>query len=484
MKRILSVVLAVCMLATMCLSLAACSSVSVKNVKKDPVGTISEAFGNTLAEFFEDDAGAEKLLKKARKKGSVDILVASNDLMGGDLTEINEVIYLDQKNNAFVSDTKVIYDGHRYKATIWGDKKGLTFKSASVLGNDDALTLNFDSFIKDFSDSDLFDYLDDMLGLTDENAEDIVAVVEALRGVMNGNLGTLSEKDADKLIQNLADIFKQNVESEKTEDENGKKINNIIVSYKVDNKKINKAYELIVETFTDMDSDEDVEELDLPYDIEADIFVTINSKKNTVSSVKVRADVAPIDPLTGEEGETIKADLLCTFTEEKISLTGKVKMDGVIYTVDAGIEKAKSGDKVIYDVYASFKTGNVRIEILDLSCAYNKKTGELTIDGSIALDQNDSIDVELTATYTANKTEVVFELGTVQVMDGEDVMFSFKQDDDLRIVIKPLEEIPAPDSNATDVVTMNEDELDALFVDIGNSDVVALIMEILFSGLM
>ena len=154
------------------------------------------------------------------------------------------------------------------------------------------------------------------------------------------------------------------------------------------------------------------------------------------------------------------------------------------YTVDAGIDKAKSGDKVIYDVYASFKTGNVRIEILDLSCAYNKKTGELTIDGSIALDQNDSIDVELTATYTANKTEVVFELGTVQVMDGEDVMFSFKQDDDLRIVIKPLEEIPAPDSNATDIVTMNEDELDALFVDIGNSDVVALIMEILFSGLM
>lgn len=484
MKKILSVVLAVCMLATACLSLTACSSVSVKKVKKDPVGTISTAFENAFAEFFEDDAGAEKILKKARKKGSVDILLASNDLMGGDLTEINEVIYLDQKNNAFVSDTKVIYDGHRYKATLWGNEDSLIFKSASILGTDDALSLNFDSFIKDFPESELFDYLDDLLGLTDENAEDIVAVVDALRGVMNGQLGTLSDKEADKLILQLADIFKQNVETEKTEDENGKKVNNIIVSYKVDNKKIDKAYELIVETFGDLGSDESVDELDLPVDIEADIFITINAKTNTVSTVKVRADISPIDTWTGEAGDPIQADLLCTFTEENITLTGKVKVDGSVYTVDAGIEKAKSGDKVIYDVYASFKTGNIRIEILDLSCAYNKKTGELTIDGSVALDEDESIDVELTATYTANKTEVVFDLGTIKVSDGGEVLFSFKKDDDLRIVIRPLEEIPAPDSNAIDIVTMDEDAVEDLFEGIAGSDAVALIMQLVFSGLM
>lgn len=484
MKKILSVFLAVCMLATMCLSLAACSSVSVKKVEKDPAGTISTAFENALSDFFEDDAGAEKVLKKVRKKGSVDILVASNDLMGGGLTEINEVIYLDQKKNAFVSDTKVIYDGHRYKATVWGDKEGLTFKSASIFGTDDALSINFDSFINDFSDSELFDYLHELLGLTDDHAEDIVALVESLRGVMEGQPGALSEKEADKLIQDLAEIFKQTVESEEIENANGKKVDGIVVSYKVDNKKINKAYELLVETFNDLDTDEEVEDLELPYDIEADIFITINAKTNTVSTVKVRADVAPIDPWTGEVGDTIKADLLCTFTEEKISLTGKVKMDGVLYTLDAGIEKAKSGDNVSYNAYASFKTGNVRIEVLDLSCVYNKKTGDLTIDGSIAIDENNSINMAVTATYTVNKTEIVFELGSVRILDGEDVMFSFKEDDDLRIVIKSLDEIPTPDSNAVDIVTMDRDEVGDLFTDIGNSDVVALIMQFLMSGLM
>ena len=482
MKKILSAVLAVCMLASACFTLTACSGVSARTVEKDPVGTISEALGNALSAFFGDDAGAEKTLEKARKKGSLDITLASKDLMGGDLTEVNEIIYLDQKNNAFVSDTKVVYDGHRYKATVWGDKENLVFKSASVLGSDDALKVNFDSFTKYFAESALFDYLHANLGVTDEDAEEVVGFVEQLRGLMQGNVGTLTEKETKQLTQQIAEVFGQSVTTEQVEDENGKSAKHVVVRYKVNNDKISEAYALIEKAFVGEESE--VEEIALSCEVEADVYIYINTKTNAVSSVKVRADITmPTNPIT-LESDTVQTDLTLAFSEKQITLTGKVKADNVLYSVDAGIEKSQSGNKVTYDTHASFKTGNVRIEVLELSCSYDKKTGELAVSGSVALDEQDSIDVSLTATYTANKNEVVFELGTVKVKDGEEILFAFTEDDELRIVVKPLDEIPAPDGDAVDVVTMDKDELDELFKGIGKSDVAALLMQILLGGLM
>ena len=482
MKKILSAVLAVCMLASACFTLTACSGVSARTVEKDPVGTISEALGNALSAFFGDDAGAEKTLEKARKKGSLDITLASKDLMGGDLTEVNEIIYLDQKNNAFVSDTKVVYDGHRYKATVWGDKEDLIFKSASVLGSDDALKVNFDSFTKYFAESALFDYLHANLDVTDEDAADVVMLVEQLRGLMQGNVGTLTEKETKQLTKQIAEIFGQSVTTEQIKDENGKTVKNIVARYKVTNEKISEAYVLLEKAFIGEASV--VEAIEPPYDIEADVYIYINAKTNAVSSVKVRADiVTPLNLITWGR-DTIQTDLTLSFSEKQISLTGKVKVNNELYSVDAGIEKNESGNKVTYNAHASFKTGNVRIEVLELSCSYDKKTGELAVSGSVALDEQDSIDVSLTATYTANKNEVVFELGTVKVKDGEEILFAFTEDDELRIVIKPLDEIPAPDGDAVDVVTMDKDELDELFKGIGKSDVAALLMQILLGGLM
>ena len=482
MKKILSAILVLCTLASVCLSLSACSGVSAKKVEKDPVGTISEAFGNALSAFFGDDAGARKTLEKARKKGSVDITLASNDLMGGDLSEINEVLYVDEKNNAFVSDTKVVYDGHRYKATVWGDKEGLIFKSASVLGSDDALKLNFDSFIKHFSESALFDYLHTNLGVADEDTEDVVCIVEQLRGLMQGNVGALTEKETKQLTKQLAEIFGQDVTTEDVENENGKTTKNIVVRYKVNNKRISDAYVLLEKAFVGEKSV--VEEIALSYEVEADVYIRINAKTNTVSSVKVRADIeTPINPITWES-KTVQTDLTLAFSEKQMNLTGKVKVDNVLYSVDAGIEKKQSGNKITYDAHAFVKTGNVRMDILELSCVYNKKTGDLTIGGSIALDETNSIDVAVTATYTATKTEVVFELGTVKVKGGEKTLFAFTEDDELRMVIKPLDEIPAPDGDAVDVMTLDKDELEEVFDGIGKSDVTALIMQILFSGLM
>lgn len=478
MKKILSAVLAVCMLVSACLVLTACDEVSARKVRKDPAGTISEAFENALSQFFGDDAGAQKTLEKALKKGSVDIKLASDVLMGGELTEINEILYLDEKNNAFVSDTKLVYGGHRYKATLWGDKEGLTVKSASVLGSDDSLNLNFDSFIKYFPESPFFDALHEMLGLPDDDAETVVKAVEALRDAMNGKAPLLSDEDAKR----LPEIFNQRVESAKLEDESGKEFNAVVVSYKVDNEKISEAYVLIEKTFAGEESE--VEAIALPYEVEADVYITINAKTNAVSTVKVRADVTPpVNPIT-LESETVMTELLLTFDEKQISLTGKVKAGGKLYTLDAGIEKKQSGNKITYDAHASFKTGNVRMDVLEVSCVYNRKSGELTLQGSVALDEHNSVDVTVTATYTVSKSEVAFDLGTVKVAAAGETLFAFEEEDELRISVKPLDEIPAPDADAIDVVTMDEDDLNDLLTGFFESDVGMLISQMLFGTMM
>lgn len=480
MKKILSAVLAVCMLVSACLVLTACDEVSARKVRKDPAGTISEAFENALSQFFGDDAGAQKTLEKALKKGSVDIKLASDVLMGGELTEINEILYLDEKNNAFVSDTKLVYGGHRYKATLWGDKEGLTVKSASVLGSDDSLNLNFDSFIKYFPESPFFDALHEMLGLPDDDAETVVKAVEALRDAMNGKAPLLSDEDAKR----LPEIFNQRVESAKIEDESGKKFNAVIVSYRVDNEKISEAYDLIMDVFGESESEEDTEKPTLGYDVKADVFITINAKTNAVSTVKVRADVTPpVNPIT-LESETVMTELLLTFDEKQISLTGKVKAGGKLYTLDAGIEKKQSGNKITYDAHASFKTGNVRMDVLEVSCVYNRKSSELTLQGSVALDEHNSVDVTVTATYTASKSEVAFDLGTVKVAAAGETLFAFEEEDELRISVKPLDEIPAPDADAIDVVTMDEDDLNDLLTGFFESDVGVLISQMLFGTMM
>ena len=107
MKKILSLLLVLCMIATSCVLFSSCAKVSTKDVEKDPQATLSEAIQNTSASFFTDEANANKVINEALKSGSISVLFESPDLLGGMITKISETIYLDGTNQKFVSDTNV-----------------------------------------------------------------------------------------------------------------------------------------------------------------------------------------------------------------------------------------------------------------------------------------------------------------------------------------------------------------------------------------
>ncbi len=494
MKKIVSLVLILCMLASSCLMLASCSGTSERDVKKDPAGTISDAVNNAMSDFMEDEAGAGKVLEKALKKGSVGITLSSESLMGGKLTEINEVIYTDQKKNAFVSDTKLIYDGHKYQATLWGDKEGVTFKSASFLGTDDALRLDFNTFIKQFPESALFDYLYDTIGLSDEDATRIVDMVKNVRDLIDEEKAALSDKETDKLIKDIVAIFEQTVDTQKIENEEGKKNDTIVVSYKVDNDKLIKAIQLLADTavkegliVTDdtpeefrEDLDEQLKDFDSAMDISAEILVYIDAKSGTLKTIEFSANVKQFFDLEETAASTLKIEGALTFAANEIALKVEIRGGEEKHTLNAAIEKKKSGNKVTYETHVTVKQGNVQLELLEATCTYNTKSGALHLGGTVAVGSEDSIEFELDATYTVSKNEIVFELDTVEITGEADFTFGKDEDDQFRVVIKVLDEIPTPDTDAVDIVKMDAKEWEDLFESIAKSDISKMFSEILY----
>ncbi len=493
MKKILSAVLILCMLASSCLLLTSCGEKNGKDADVGMVETLSAAFKNTLLAFFGDDAGTGGILKSAGQKGAVNIQLKSDTLMGGDLTEIDETLYMDEKNSAYVLDTKLVYDGHKYKATLWADKNGLTFEGASILGSDDVLSLDFDSFVKYFSESALFDHLYADFGVSDEDAARIVNAVEQLRGVIDESQTVMSEGEIDKLAKKIGSVFHQVIDMEQIEDENGDEINVLTLTYKVDNEKIAAARRLVLEATLDKGQtdgtdtpealrtalEEEISAFDAMLNVEADVFIYIDLRNGTISEMRLRTDIEPLTDALEELTDTLQLDLTWCFGADEISLSGKGKMGNTRYTLDAGVVKEQTGSRVNYSAWAYVKNGNVRIDILDASCAYNKKSGVLTLEGVLALNEYESVEFDAEATYKANKNEVVFELIAANITAANESVLAFGEEDTFRITIQPTKEIPRVETDATDIVRMDEDEVKDLFESISGSVIGKKILGIL-----
>ena len=110
MKRFLSLILALCLIATGMLSLSACGHVTKRDLTKDPYTTLNSALQNTLSAFFTDDAGIGKILEKAQKKGSMGVALKSEELLSTPAS-LSATIYTDAKKNLSMTDISLDYLG-------------------------------------------------------------------------------------------------------------------------------------------------------------------------------------------------------------------------------------------------------------------------------------------------------------------------------------------------------------------------------------
>ncbi len=471
MKKLLPILLVFSLLIAGCLVLSSCSGMTESKASKDPFGAIGTAMDTSLTSFFSDDEDIAKIDEKAAEMGSYNLILATDMFPDEKLYELDETLYIDKKGNAVVSETKLTLAGEVYRATIWGDKKGVALKSESLFGSKDTLKLTFDRFIAEFKDSDLCAALE----LDEETAAEVVATVEKLVKSLDEKNPVIPAKDAKELEKKLYEIFAQEITSE-TLTIDGKEVDCIRITYTLNNEKFAELVDLYMTMAKDHEllSEKDYAEVDemlsslvddLNESVRLDLTCSfcINAKSKALAQLDIAASVDPVLPedveITDDESVAgVEANLSLTISESKITLAGDVNTMGEKFDLTMEIAKKVKDKKATYTFTAGMRKGNIRMDLLDATYEYDKSTGKITFNGFIATGETDSINFELEGLCEIKEDSYTYSLKSFKILEDEEELFAFKSDrnNELSLTVSALKEIPAVDEDAKDIMDMDE----------------------------
>lgn len=450
MKKILSLVLVLCMLAASCVFLASCSKVSAKKVEADPQATLSEAIQNTSNNFFTDDANAGKVLNDALKSGAFTVSFESADLMGGDLTKISETIYVDSENQKYVSDTNVTYGGEDLSARIFLDKNGLMLNSEAILGSNKTLAVNLATFADKFDESALVE----LFGLDEETVGTVNEVVATLKTALEKSAQT-NEESAKALANEYLALLKQNIAEEKLENADGKKVKHVVVTYTLNNETV-KAFaekamaqmdlgdELNTEAKASLD--EMIKEMNETVAIDLSVKLYINTKTNAVTKIAVSGTVTDKEDNTAA---TVAGEI--AFSDTEIKLTANVSGIEDPITAEVKLTKEEADGTVTYKLTVNGSSGSVSVNVLNASYSYTKSSGAIVLSADIINEDNKRTSATLNGKLTVTSDEASLEFTSLK-LDEETLNFK------LLISAKKVSEIPATPTDAKDIVTMTQGE--------------------------
>ncbi len=467
MKKILSLTLIICTLLFSCLIASSCSAVNA--VEADPTQTISEALSSSFSDFFESDVGLVDVIDNISDKSSLQIYFESEDLLGGDLTKVGATFYSDLRNNQFVVNAEAKYNDSLLSANLFTDKNGLALNGASLLGSDKSYKLNYETFVKKLTGSDLAE----MLGMEQSDIDELVKLMTEFKEQINTS--------AKKNVENITDfgdqvclLFEQELKTE-TISINGEEVKSIVVSYKIKNDGIKKVFLLAYDTFlADLDeNDETKQELneflnELDKNCSIDITATLCLDKKADKILKLGFD-GKITTYSSDNGEqssdlsTFGASI--TFLDNKIAFEATINDGDDNMSLNATLEKKTQDDSVVYELKIEAGKGSVYIDIVDAKLEFKKdKTFELSAGVMKDSENNYSYNINVNGTYDITKNKAAFEFTSVK-MDNITVKFK------LGIVIDANPEIPAVPNDALDIMDLKKEDLEKLLTDFQSSDI-------------
>ncbi len=488
MKKILSVLLVLCMLALVAISFSACGKVDEKKATKDPGGVLTTAFDTALSSFFSDGTDLKKIQEKASEKGSYHLILASDNLGDGKLYEIDETLYIDRKGEAFVSESKVTSAGTVYRASIWGDKESLALKSESLFGNKDTLYINFNSFLKNFEESDLRA----ALGVDEETTQYILEIAAHLVQVLDGTDPIIPVDHRKDLMDDLYEILGQTIAEKDIAIGDGKKADHIILSYTIDNDTIAALFDFCADVIRDYElpGDEDIEEyvamtdelvdaLNASGKLEIACAFYINARSGAMAQTDVEITFTPTATTsaytTDVEDESDVVDLAFTmiFGEDRLTLEGTLDADGSSYQITAEATKKTKSGKTTYTFVADAQRGNVRIDLLEMTCNFDEKKGAIEMTGFVAVDEYDRMTIDMAATCETSKTEYVLSLESLLIRNGKEDVFDFKKsrNNEVSLTVSVIENLPERDVDAEDIMDMTTADWSQLISDMEKSDI-------------
>ena len=464
MKKIWITALLLCTLLTCCVLMSACGKgISEKDLKKDTIAVLNQTYENTIGEFFKDESGFDKVMESAMNKGSFNITVASDELMGGTLTKINETIYVDAKGSAFVSDTLVTVGGEDLSARIYGNNDALVLSSPSILGSDTAYALNFKTISEKFKDSALAK----MMEISDEDMANVTAVI-------NGLTASLSKVDAEqteeteKFIKELSTLAKQTVSTE-TETVEDKEVKYLVVTYTINN----EVVKAIVDKFvTEMGLSEILDEkemtefqdaikkLDDMAEIDLSYKIYMDGKSEKIVKITMGGKIAVKGDDAADKQE-FEVDATVLYSDVEISMNVKVKTPDETATLKLAILKEQTEAVTTYTLTANVGASGVTMDLLTATYSYDKKTGDITIEGKLGdmfaamLDYVDDLKLTVRMNCQVKKDEAILKLVSVKVGP---IDISFEDANEVSITVKAGVEVPAIPTDAKDIMDLTEDD--------------------------
>ncbi len=484
MKKLMSVLLVFAMLLTGCLMFTSCNEVSAKEMRKDPYTAINDAVSNTASDFFADNAGVGKVLSRAAKSGSFDILFEVEGGLLGKLSRVNETIYVDQKGNRVVSDTAVTYEGTDYTARIYGDKDGVAVNSQSLLGTDATYALRYETAAAKFKDSAVIELLKIPQEAVAEISEILTKYAEQKKS---------GEDDVQKQIKvfanKLYETFDQTIVEDSVEGADGKSTKCVKVEYSLNNDKLKAALEQAVdelaasyvdaETLKELKASvtEAITELDKTTAISVKVDMYISQKTNKLVKLTFTGDVKPIEQgVETFDAVSMSATAVFSDTEISFSIEGKEGTEpDDSFKAALKLTKEQADENVTYKLSVSGGQGAVSVDLLNLSVTH-ANSGELKIDADVSSMMGEDggdvagerFKVSLVGSLTATKEQAKLEFTKLTYGDAT---VNFK----LAITATAGVEVPALPEGTKDLMELTKDEWQKLVTDVTTSPLMKLI---------
>ncbi len=496
MKKFLSIFMILVMLLTSVTLLASCSKVSEDDMEDDPYEVLNNAMDQSLNAFFSDEAGVNNVLKKASEKGKYKISFESDELMGGEITKITEIIYSDKKNNQFVSETDIVYNGEKLSAKLFGNGESIALQSNSIFGSNIAILFDPETFARSFPNSAMAELME----LTYEDSREIVDMMNKL---FNEEMLDAEKREeyTKELYEDLINMMDQSVSTEKMENYDGKETEYIVTTYSIDNKSVKKMVERLYEYVLDMSElyelsgEYDIDEIQAEFDelilqieektdIDIEIDIYVEAKTGNLYMFEVDGDVEVVedrydyyyDEYTGEVDtvfthsdtvySSIKAEMM--FTDDLITFEAKITSNEETVKIDADIEKEVDDGDVTYELSVKVGTDSVNINLINASYEY-EEDGDITIKINIPKEvAGEAIRIVITGSLEVSKDEVELTFDSLKVGDEK---FKFK----LVLSAEAVDSIPEFPEDAEDIVDLSKADWEELIDKIENSDFVKFI---------
>ncbi len=464
MKKLLSLVLVLCMVATGCVMFSSCSKVSASDFEKHPSQALGDAVSNTFSNFFEDQVGVLDVLNKIKDKSTVELAFDPKDAFGEDipLESVNATVYSDMKDREIVLDAEVKYDGKKYSARLYETPVDVAFQSKSILGSDKTLKFGLESFIQKFEDSDIVELAD----MDDDTVAAIISLAEFLLAQNEKSQKELEEENRE-MFDNFFLKLGQTVESEKVEDKDGKKTNCVVVTYTITQDTLTDAVTyLLKEVCKDADFMEELSGYDIEevcdeitdgledVDLNVDLKFYVAKKTNAIEKITVNVEI-----------EEVEAEVEMTFTEEQIAF--EVDIDKT--SIDLTIDKEEVDDGFKYKFSLGAKLASAKVDVLGATLT-TKKDGTFELSADIMNFEDttgDRYEAKLSGKASADKKTATIEFNKVSVKAGEfDKDFKFN----LTLKITADADVPAIPEDADDIMDYSKKDWEDLAEKIMDSD--------------